>query len=154
MQIFPTNRKWKSCSQPFNLKENHKFQVWPEKKKVKELKQNPTPVVSQIPPQAPALLPEKEKYVQHLWQIGTAVITFKYYYTQKQHTSLRKKHTNVSGQLFSTRKKEYKTYTFLSFFFFFQPVGDRTSPTSKGNSIVGCFFFVGFYCDFFFFFYK
>lgn len=48
------------------------------------------------------------------------------------------------------KKKEYKTYTFFKkLFFFFQPVGDRTSPTFKGNSIVGVFLLV-FICNFFF----
>lgn len=115
------------------------------KKKVKN--QNPTPVFSQVPPPAPALLPTKEKYVRHLWQIGTAVITFKYYYTQKQHTSLRKKTTNISSQLFSTRKKEYKTYTFLRSIFFFNLLETDRLPLSKAIQLWGGFvlFFVLFF---------
>lgn len=67
----------------------------------------------------------------------------------------KKKNTNISSQLFSTRKKEYKTYTFLRSIFFFNLL-ETSSPTFKGNSIVVffCLFFVGFlffFCTFFFF---
>lgn len=61
----------------------------------------------------------------------------------------KKKTRQYFHQLFSTRKKEYKTYTFLRSIFF-QPVGDRISPTFKGNSIV--FFLLVFIVLFFFFF--
>lgn len=59
----------------------------------------------------------KQKRVWHLWQIGTAVITFKYYYTQKQHTALRKKHQDFKSVLFLLEKKNTKHTHFKKQFY-------------------------------------
>lgn len=116
------------------------------KKKIKPVYH---PSVLPRPTRSPALPPTKEKYVQHLWQIGTAVITFKYYHTQKQHTSLRKKKPPIF-QVSSTRKKEYKTYTLLRSFLFLNLLETDRLPLSKAIQLCGCiYFFVGFFCIFF-----
>lgn len=113
------------------------------KKSLKKIKPVYHPSVLPSPTRSPALPPTKEKYVQHLWQIGTAVITFKYYHTQKQHTSLRKKPPII--QVGSTRKKEYKTYTLLRSFLSLSLLGTDRLPLSKAIQLCGCiYFFVGF----------
>lgn len=72
-----------------------------------------------LPLYSPKQIPEQnpQNNVRHLWQIGTAVITFKYYNTQKQHTALRKKHQDFKSVLFLLEKKNTKHTHFKKHFF-------------------------------------
>lgn len=98
-----------------------------------------------LPLYSPKQIPEQnpQNNVRHLWQIGTAVITFKYYNTQKQHTALRKKHQDFKSVLFLLEKKNTKHTHFKKRFS--SVLQQMLSPTFKGNStVIFTSFFVSF----------
>lgn len=84
--------------------------------------------------------------VRHLWQIGTAVITFKYYNTQKQHTALRKKHQDFKSVLFLLEKKNTKHTHFKKHFFICFATDVIPYFQRQFNS-----YFYEFFCKLFFF---
>lgn len=120
-------------------------------KKIKKINQIPPLSFSPVPPPI-SPLPNKRKICPDIFGKLAAVITFKYYYTQKQHTSQKKKTPIFQVNCFLLEKRIQNIHIFKKHFF---NLLETSSPTFKTqfNCGIFCLFFCGFFVLFLYFFF-